>query len=360
LGRYPTGYEAQIFAGDTTPLLKGKERNRTGSLYELQPYEHIVPGADAGEWFTLEVLARGSRITIKVNGVTTVDEFEDTSFRRGHLALQQAGDKTIVQFRKIEIKELPATQSDLSRLQGAWQAVAVEHVGKALTPEEVKAFRFEFTGNKMSSSHVKERVQSTVFTLDSTKDAKEITLKMAPDSTFSIEAIYRFEGDRLIVCMPMFGIPKSRPTKFALDPADPARALMTFVRSVLSDQEALQGGWEVVSAEAGGQAIPAEAIKKGAMPTRFLFKGNQWGAIYADGRTLTSTAKLSPEKNPAWIDVDETLFPNVPNLHGIYKLDGDRVTICICDRKQPRPTEFATKGKPDHVLIVARRAPAPK
>jgi len=108
MGRYPAGYEAQIFAGDATPLVKGTERNRTGSLYGLKTYERIAPGADAGEWFTLEVIARGPRITIKVNGVTTVDEFEDTSFRRGHFALQQAGPETVVQFRKIEIKELRA------------------------------------------------------------------------------------------------------------------------------------------------------------------------------------------------------------------------------------------------------------
>src|SRR5207237_5287639 len=29
---------------------------------------------------------------------------------------------------------------------------------------------------------------------------------------------------------PMYGVPKARPSKFALDVADPARALMTFVR----------------------------------------------------------------------------------------------------------------------------------
>jgi hypothetical protein len=104
--RYPRGYEAQIFAGEATPS-GAKERNRTGSLYGIKPYEKIIKGADAGDWFTMEIVARGPRITIKVNGLTTVDEFYDTTYRRGHLALQQAGAGTIVNFRKIEIRELP-------------------------------------------------------------------------------------------------------------------------------------------------------------------------------------------------------------------------------------------------------------
>src|SRR5262249_34705034 len=92
-----------------------------------------IPGADAGEWFMLEVLARGNRITIKVNGHTTVSEFEDSAFQRGHLALQQAGAETIVHFRKIEIKELPAKPLALPRkaadvpafLPGTWKLESV-------------------------------------------------------------------------------------------------------------------------------------------------------------------------------------------------------------------------------------------
>ena len=58
-----------------------------------------------------EVIARGNRLTIKVNDVTTVDSFEDSSFQRGHFALQQGSEETIVSFQKIEIKELPASKN---------------------------------------------------------------------------------------------------------------------------------------------------------------------------------------------------------------------------------------------------------
>src|SRR5262249_38976224 len=110
--RWPKGYEAQIFTGEYSPS-GSKESNRTGSLYGLMPYEKIIKGADAGDWFTMEIIARGPRITIKVNGLTTVDEFYDTTYRRGHLALQQAGAGTIINFKTMEIKELPPDAAPL-------------------------------------------------------------------------------------------------------------------------------------------------------------------------------------------------------------------------------------------------------
>src|SRR4029079_19154393 len=60
------------------------------------------------EWFTQEVIARGNHIVILVNGKKVVDHVDATNtYRRGHLALQTCRAKTVVRFRKIEIKELP-------------------------------------------------------------------------------------------------------------------------------------------------------------------------------------------------------------------------------------------------------------
>ena len=41
---------------------------------------------------------------------------------------------------------------------------------------------------------------------------------------------------------------------------------------------------------------------------------------------------------------------------GIYRQDGDRLTICFCDRRGPRPTSFrAAKGQ--HLLVLRRVKP---
>src|SRR5262249_30866912 len=60
------------------------------------------------EWMTLEIIARGRRMTTKINGQTAVDvTAPDNIAKRGHLALQVWTPQTVVHFRKIEIKELP-------------------------------------------------------------------------------------------------------------------------------------------------------------------------------------------------------------------------------------------------------------
>jgi serine/threonine protein kinase len=102
----PLGYEAQINSTH-------RDVNKTGSLYAAADGAVVslrkspVP---PGEWFTQEVIAVGNQIVIKVNGKTTADYTDDKRlFTRGHFALQQLTPETVVEFRKIEIKELPLT-----------------------------------------------------------------------------------------------------------------------------------------------------------------------------------------------------------------------------------------------------------
>jgi hypothetical protein len=107
---FPKGYEAQINSTHSDPI-------RTGSLYHsFNP--NLSADDDAkitikkqlhkpDEWFTQEVIAVGNHIIIKVNGETTVDFVdENNTYTKGHFALQQHDPKTVVKFRKIEVKEL--------------------------------------------------------------------------------------------------------------------------------------------------------------------------------------------------------------------------------------------------------------
>ncbi len=100
--KFPYGYEAQI---DSTV-----DPARTGSLYAggtvvVELADTLVP---PGEWFTEEVIAQGNRFTIKVNGqVTAVYRDEKEISASGSIALQQNNRKTVAEFRKIEIKQLP-------------------------------------------------------------------------------------------------------------------------------------------------------------------------------------------------------------------------------------------------------------
>lgn len=105
--RWPGGYEAQINSTHADP-------NRTGSLYS---FGKVVGGIQAappkpGEWFDMEIVARGNHLVVKVDGETRLD-FIDTQrlASSGHIALQVHDARSRVEFRRIEIKELSAADS---------------------------------------------------------------------------------------------------------------------------------------------------------------------------------------------------------------------------------------------------------
>ncbi len=111
---FPRGYEAQINSTHSDPI-------RTGSLYpsfklsdearEKNLIKDMLVKPD--EWFTQEVIAVGNHIVIKVNGKTTVDfTDENNTYTKGHFALQGHDPGTVVNFRKVEVIELPATKKE--------------------------------------------------------------------------------------------------------------------------------------------------------------------------------------------------------------------------------------------------------
>jgi Protein kinase domain/3-keto-disaccharide hydrolase/Putative zinc-finger len=62
----------------------------------------------ADQWITLEIIARGPIFTTKANGQIAAEVVEPGGYRpAGHLALQVWNPRTVVRFRKIEIRELP-------------------------------------------------------------------------------------------------------------------------------------------------------------------------------------------------------------------------------------------------------------
>ncbi|MGE3178363.1 MAG: DUF1080 domain-containing protein [Vicinamibacterales bacterium] len=91
-----SGYEVNVF--DTRP----DQTYRTGSIVNVaKPIAKV--DAD-GKWNTLEITARGPKLTVVVNGVTTVNEADDARFPKGHIALQFGSG--VVKFRNVRIRPL--------------------------------------------------------------------------------------------------------------------------------------------------------------------------------------------------------------------------------------------------------------
>lgn len=75
---------------------------RTGAIVNVaKPLVKVDAG---GKWNTLEITAKGSKMTVVLNGITTVREAEDAKFPRGRIALQYGSG--IVKFRNVRIRPL--------------------------------------------------------------------------------------------------------------------------------------------------------------------------------------------------------------------------------------------------------------
>jgi hypothetical protein len=99
---FPSGYEAQINATHGDP-------QRTGSLYNIVKITDQLHKPD--EWFTQEVIADGDHIIIKLNDKVVVDT-HDKKYAKGHLAIQQHNEGSVVTVKSAEIKELPPSKKD--------------------------------------------------------------------------------------------------------------------------------------------------------------------------------------------------------------------------------------------------------
>jgi uncharacterized protein (TIGR03067 family) len=123
---------------------------------------------------------------------------------------------------------------------------------------------------------------------------------------------------------------------------------------VRNELKALQGKWTTVACEAGGKAFPRDEIPAFTV------------VIGADGK---STGQMSEETFRFTITVDPTKKPKtINNLHetgqqkgkrqyGIYKLEGNRFTVCMTppgSAEGDRPKDFNTKDTTNVVFAFER------
>ncbi|HYT87230.1 MAG TPA: TIGR03067 domain-containing protein [Gemmataceae bacterium] len=112
-----------------------------------------------------------------------------------------------------------------------------------------------------------------------------------------------------------------------------------------SDQDRLQGTWEIVSLQKGGEDIPEEIAKT----IRLTFKDDKATLVILD-INKDGTFKIDAGKKPRTID----LTLDDKTAEGIYAFDGKNLKICIAEAGQPRPTEFKSEGGTQTALATLR------
>jgi RNA polymerase sigma-70 factor (ECF subfamily) len=113
------------------------------------------------------------------------------------------------------------------------------------------------------------------------------------------------------------------------------------------DEQKILGTWAMESMAEGGQKAPAVVLKE----LKVTFAAGDKMTVKEGQREREFTYQLDPAANPkefiATNDRGQTLF-------GIYKLDGNTLTICF-DRGGARQTEFASPKGTTIVLEVLKR-----
>ncbi len=99
-----SGYEAQVNNTQGDP-------KKTGGLYNVKDNLESPVGDD--EWFEYEIIVKGKRITVKINGETITDYTEPDDLNRperqlskGTFALQAHDPDSKVLYRQLKVKRL--------------------------------------------------------------------------------------------------------------------------------------------------------------------------------------------------------------------------------------------------------------
>jgi uncharacterized protein (TIGR03067 family) len=123
---------------------------------------------------------------------------------------------------------------------------------------------------------------------------------------------------------------------------------------VHKELKALQGKWKTVAMEAAGKPWPKDAVLNFTMD------------IGADGKSTGKlpeeefhfTNSVNPQKTPKTIDISHVSGEQKgKKQYGIYKLDGDKWTVCVTppgSAESDRPKDFNTKDTTNVVFVFER------
>jgi uncharacterized protein (TIGR03067 family) len=120
---------------------------------------------------------------------------------------------------------------------------------------------------------------------------------------------------------------------------------------VEKELEKWQGDWVAVSGELAGLTCRAEELRA----VKVTIQGDKWIGT-GSGGTTTYSITLDLTTDPKRLDLKGVEGKWAGRLFlGIYKLEGDMLTVCKGHGDNSRPTEFATKVRTSHQLTVFKR-----
>ena len=126
-----------------------------------------------------------------------------------------------------------AAADDAKRIEGTWKVTALEADGMKAPPKVFEGGRWIFKGSELLFETPGEKSEGkTAVKLDPGKTPKHIDLVglEGPQKGKKLQGIYKFEKDRLVICLRDEGAAKKgRPTEFKTE-ADSGLGMITLER----------------------------------------------------------------------------------------------------------------------------------
>jgi uncharacterized protein (TIGR03067 family) len=209
--------------GEKVVLDKDCKKQVTGSVGNS---DEIQAAIKQGDWNDYVIIAQGNHLQQFINGKQTVDVTDDCESKRamnGVLALQlHAGQPMKVQFRDLRLKTGAAAKEaaadPLAPLQGTWEIVSVEKEGSPVPQDDIAGITVVISGSAYRLIN-KDNVSKGTFTVDPSKDPKQMDVRHKEDDADTMPAIYEITSETFRVCYNPEG--GTRPTSFSTKPDSP-------------------------------------------------------------------------------------------------------------------------------------------
>jgi uncharacterized protein (TIGR03067 family) len=281
--------------------------------------------------------------------------------RPKRLTGEAGSGQTLRVFRRVaEGAEDPARR-EYARFEGTWKFVSIEANGKKLPAGHFKDSRLVLRDDRFTLREPGVAFGGS-YRVDVSRKPKriDVTFTEGPQKGKTMQGIYELEGDTYTVCMGMPG--KGRPAEFASKPGSGhVFEVLEREKGAARDDagkeelKRLAGTWQAVSYELDGKKASEEDMKK----IRLLIDADGNAKAQSEGKTfIASRIKVDPAKRLKTMDITFTEGEVAPGktAPGIYKLEGETLTICRAAPGKDRPTEFTGKAGTGLTLMVYQKA----